>query len=157
STSDGAVLLCRLADPASGLPGFRDNLIGYFQRSLSESDSYEAAISVFTAWGKFSSDGTINSRTATSLLGRALEPARGKHPMSRLHPGFRDMDSVWGQAFEVAIRGDNTNQETGVPGDPLMVPETLARQETDTDTFANPPATPSLSPDAGTDTGVQAG
>jgi hypothetical protein len=77
--------------------------------------------------------------------------------MSRLHPGFPDMDSFWGQAFEVAIRGKNADQETDAPGDPLMVPEALARQDTDADAFAHAPATPSLPADAVTDAGALAG
>jgi len=156
STSAGAALLCGRADPASGQPGFRDVLIGYFQRSPSEPSSYEAAISVLKAWEKFSADGTISSRTATSVLGRALEPALGKNPMSQLHPGFPDMDSFWGQAFEVAIRGKDADQVTHAPGDPLMVPEAPARQDTDSDAFAYAPATPSLPTDAGTDASAQA-
>lgn len=157
STSAGAALLCGRADPASGQSGFRDNLIGYFQRSLSEPSSYEAAISVFKAWEKFSADGAISSQTAISVLGRALEPALGKNPMSRLRPGFPDMDSFWGQAFEVAVRGTNADQETDVPGNPLMVPEAPARQDTDADAFAYAPATPSPPADAGADASAQAG
>jgi hypothetical protein len=157
STSAGASLLCGRAGPASGQRGFRDALVGYFQRSLSEQSSYDAAISVLEAWEKFSADGAISSRTAISVLGRALEPALGKNPMSRLHPGFPDMDSFWGQAFEVAIRGENVDQEPGAPGDPLMAPEALARQETDTAASAYAPATPGLPADAGTDAGAEAG
>ncbi len=157
STSVGASLLCGRADPASGRPGFRDVLVGYFQRSLSEPSSYDAAISVLETWEKFSADGAISSRTAISVLGRALEPALGKNPMSRLHPGFPDMDSFWGQAFEVAIRGENLDQESGAPADPLMALEALARQDTDAAASACAPATPSLPADAGTDAGAEAG
>jgi hypothetical protein len=157
STSAGASLLCGRAGPASGQPGFRDVLVGYFQRSLSEPSSYDAAISVLEDWEKFSADGAISSRTAISVLGRALEPAIGKNPMSRLHPGFPDMDSFWGQAFEVAIRGENVDQESDAPGDPLMAPEALARQDTDAAASAYAPAAPSLQADAGTDAGAEAG
>jgi hypothetical protein len=157
STSAGAALLCGRAAPAGGQPGFREDLIGYFQRSLSEPSSYEAAISVFTAWEKFSADGTISSRTAISVLGSALGPALGENPMSRLHPGFPDMDSFWGQAFEVAIRGENADQETGAPGDPLGVPEALARQDTNATAPAYALAMPSPPAGAGTDAGAQAG
>ena len=157
STSAGAALLCGRAAPAGGQPGFRDDLIGYFQRSLSEPSSYEAAISVFTAWERFSADGTISSRTAISVLGSALGPALGENPMSRLHPGFPDMDSFWGQAFEVAIRGENADQETGAPGDPLRAPEALARQDTNATASAYVLAMPSPPVGAGTDAGAQAG
>ena len=152
STSVGAALLCEQADSARGQSGFQDNLIGYFQRSLSEPSSYEAAISVFKAWEKFSADGKISSQIAISVLGGALEPTLGKNPMSRLYPGFPDMDSFWGQAFEIAIRGKNADPETDAPGDPL-VPEALARQDTDADTFAYAPRLPA---EASTDAGAQA-
>ena len=155
STSAGAALLCGRAERASGQSGFRDVLIGYFQRSLSEPSSYEAALSVFKAWEKFSADGTISSQTAISVFGRALEPTLGKNPMSRLHPGFPEMDSFWGQAFEIAIRGDNADQETDASADPLVVPEAVARQASDADASAYAP--PSLTADAGTDVGAQAG
>jgi hypothetical protein len=118
STSAGAALLCGRADRASGQSGFRDNLIGYFRRSLYEPSSYEAAISVFKAWEQFSADGTISSQIAISVLGSALEPALGKNPMSRLQPGFPGMDTFWGQAFEVAIRGKNGALETDAPRRP---------------------------------------
>jgi hypothetical protein len=147
--------LCGRAERASGQSGFRDVLIGYFQRSLSEPSSYEAALSVFKAWEKFSADGTISSQTAISVFGRALEPTLGKNPMSRLHPGFPEMDSFWGQAFEIAIRGDNADQETDAPANPLVVPEAVARQASDADASAYAP--PSLTADAGTDVGAQAG
>ncbi len=156
-TSAGAALLCGRAGPASGQPGFRDILIGYFQRSLSEPSSYETAISVLKAWERFSGDGTISPRTAISVLGGALEPALGKNPMSRLHPGFPDMDSFWGQAFEVAIRGKNADQRTDLAADPLIAPEALARQDTDADALAYAPTTSSLPADAETDASAQAG
>jgi hypothetical protein len=157
STSAGAALLCGRAGPARGQPGFRDALIGYFQRSLFEPSSYEAAIAVFEAWERFSADGTISSRTAISVLGRALEPALGKNPMSRLHPGFPDMASFWGQAFEVALRGENVDQEMSAPEGPLMAPEALARQDTDADASVYARATPSFQADAGTDAVAEAG
>ena len=157
STSAGAALLCRRAHPASGRPGFRDVLIGYFQRSLSEPSSYEAAIFVLKTWEKFSADGIISSQTAIGVLGSALEPALGKNPMSRLHPGFPDMDSFWGQAFEVAIRGEDADRETDASRDPLMVTEALARQDTDADTSAYAPATPSPLAELRADAGAQAG
>ena len=158
STSAGAALLCDRAGPTSGQSRFRNVLIAYFQRSLSEPSSYEAAIVVLEAWEKFSADGTISPQTAISVLGRALEPALGKNPMSRLHPGFPDMDSFWGQAFEVAIRGENLDQETGAPGSQLTAPEALPRQDTDSDASVYaPPATPSLPADAGMDEGAEAG
>lgn len=154
STSGGAALLCGRADPVRGQPGFRDVLTGYFQRSLSEPSSYDAAVSVLRAWEKFSADETISSRTAINVLGRALEPALGKNPMSRLHPGFPDMDSFWGQAFEVAVRGKNPDQETDAPAGPLTAPEALPRQDADANTSAHAPTTSSLVADAGTDAGA---
>ena len=157
STIAGAALLCGRMGAASGHTGFRDVLIGYFERALSEPSSYEAAISVLKAWEKFAADGTISSRTAISVLGRALGPALGKNPMSRLNPGFPDMDSFWGQAFEVAIRGEDADQETGVPGVPVVVSGVLAGQDTNTDAPVYTPATPSLSTDMGTGTGAEAG
>jgi hypothetical protein len=157
STSDGAALLCGRAGPPSGQPGFREDLIGYFQRSLSEPSSYETAVSVLKAWEKFSADGTISARTAISVLGRALEPALGKNPMSSLQPGFPDMDSFWGQAFEVAIRGSNADQATGPPADPLVAQEALPGQDKDVDAFTRAPTRSSLPTAAGTDAGAQAG
>jgi hypothetical protein len=157
STSAGAALLCGRADPASGQPGFQGALIGYFQRSLSEPSSYEAAICVLMAWERFSGDGTISSRTAISVLGRALGPALENNPMSRLYPGFPDMGSFWGQAFGIAIRGENADREADALGDPLAPPETPARQGTRAVASAYPLATPGSPADAGTDAGAQAG
>lgn len=130
-TSAGAALLCRRAEPVSGQPGFRDNLVGYFQRSLSQPSSYEATIAVFGA----------------------LEPELGKNPMSRLRPGFPDMDSFWGQAFGVAIRGNDPDRETDA-----ALPEALARPDTGAVVYTpTKPATPNLSADAETDLGAYAG
>jgi hypothetical protein len=144
STSSGAGLLCGRADPAGGQTGFRENLIGYFQRSLSEPSSYEAAISVLRSWENFSNNGAISSQTAIGVLGKALEPALGKNPMSRLLPGFPGMDTFWGQAFEVAIRGQNDDRETNAPGEP----EAVASRDLDADAFSYVPAA---------DSGAQAG
>lgn len=116
SVSSGAALLSKRADPATGEAGFRDRLIDWFQRSTCESDtSYQATISVFQNWERFSADGTINSQIAIPVLGRSIEPALGKNPMRQLHPGFPDTDSFWSQVFTIAIRGEDALQELEVP------------------------------------------
>lgn len=116
SSSTGAALLSGRADPATGEAGFRDRLIGWFQRSSCESDtSYQATISVFQNWERFSADDTIDPRIAIAVLGRSIEPALGKNPMRQLHPGFPDTDSFWSQVFTIAIRGEDAVQEPEVP------------------------------------------
>lgn len=112
STPAGAELLCDQADPAGGRPGFQTSLAGYFRRSLSEPSSYDATMSVFEAWQKFSDDGTISPQVAIPVLGSALKPALAKNPMRRLHPGFPDMDSFWGHVFRDAIRDEDSDQRT---------------------------------------------
>jgi hypothetical protein len=108
SRPQGAALLCRRAEPGSGHPGFRAELIEYFRRSLAEPTSYEAAISVLKAWEGFSAEGQIDSETAISVLGVALVPVLRNHVTMRLHPGSWDLDSFWGRAFSVAIRTGGT-------------------------------------------------
>ena len=116
STSTGATLLSGRADPATGEAGFRDRLIDWFQRSTRESDtSYQATISVFQDWERFSADGTIDSRIAIPVIGKSIEPALGKNPMRQLHPGFPDTDSFWSQVFTIAIRGEDLSREPDVP------------------------------------------
>jgi hypothetical protein len=116
SISTGAALLSGRADPATGEAGFQDRLIDWFQRSTCESDtSYQATISVFQNWERFSADGTIDSRIVIPVLGRSIEPALGKNPMRQLHPGFPDTDSFWSQVFTIAIRGEDAVQEPEVP------------------------------------------
>jgi hypothetical protein len=116
STRIGAALLSERADPAAGEAGFRDRLIGWFQRSICESDSYQATISVFQAWERLSADGTIESQIAITVLGKSIEPALGKNPMRQLHPGFPNTDSFWSQVFTIAIRGEDPVQEPDVSG-----------------------------------------
>jgi hypothetical protein len=157
STTGGAALLCSRAAPATGQSDFRENLIDYFQRSLSMPTSYAATISVFKAWKEFADDGTISSRTASAVLGRALEPALGKNPMSQLHPGFPDMDSFWGRTFGVAIRGENADQTANTPANPPVMPEALAHPDPDKDAFTNAPTTPDQPTDMGTNAGAEAG
>jgi hypothetical protein len=38
------------------------------------------------------------------------------------------MDSFWGQAFEVAIRGKYADQQTDAPGDPVAALQPQARK-----------------------------
>jgi hypothetical protein len=108
SRPQGAALLCRRAESASGHPVFRSELIEYFRRSLAEPTSYEAAISVLKAWEKFSAEGQIDPETAIGVLGVALVPVLRNHVTMRLYPGSWDLDSFWGQAFSVAIRTGGT-------------------------------------------------
>jgi hypothetical protein len=141
STSTGAVLLCERANPATGQAGFRDRLINWFQRSADESDtSYQATVSVFQEWQKLSADGTISSRIAIPVLGRGIEPALGKNPMRQLHPGFPDMDSFWSQVFTIAIRGEETVQETDLADGPIAIPGAPIEQDPQPDgpAYANP-------------------
>lgn len=127
STSTGAVLLSGRADPATGEAGFRDRLIDWFQRSTRESDtSYQATISVFQGWERLSADGMIDSRIAITVLGKSIEPALGKNPMRRLHPGFPDADSFWSQVFTIAIRGEAPAQEADIP---VAGPDALTGQD----------------------------
>lgn len=122
STSAGAALLCGRADPDSGQAGYRNRLINWFQRSATESDiSYQATISVYQMWEKFSGDGTINARVAIPVLGRGIEPALGKNPMRQLRPGFPETDDFMGQVFTVAIRGEEGSPETDVIDAPPML------------------------------------
>jgi hypothetical protein len=131
STSMGAVLLCRRADPANGQPGFVDTLISYFQRSLCE--SYEHALAICEAWEKLAADEVINSQTASKVLGRALGSVLGKNPMSRLHPGFPDMSSFWGRTFEIAIRGEIPDHEADVLSGQSASPTIIAMPESKSD------------------------
>jgi hypothetical protein len=142
SISTGAALLSERADPATGEAGFRDRLIDWFQRSAGESDtSYQATISVFQNWERFSADGTINSQIVIPVLGRSIESALGKNPMRHLHPGFPDTDSFWSQVFTIAIRGK----------DPVVEPEVLATADASTEqdphgnglAYADPDTAPS--------------
>jgi hypothetical protein len=156
SGNTGAALLCERSDPATGQVGFRDSLIGWFQRAATESDaSYQAAISVYRKWEKFCADGTINAKVAIPVLGRGIEPAFGKNPMRQLHPGFPDMDDFWSQVFTIAIRGKEAVLETDVPDEPGAAPDAPLRQEPQADqpTYAQPTITPppeTASPEAST-------
>jgi hypothetical protein len=116
STSAGAALLSRLADPATGELGFQDRLVDWFQRAAHNSDaSYLATISVFKDWERFSAAGAIDSRIAITVLGKSIEPAFGKNPMRQLYPGFPDTDSFWSQVFIIAIRGEDPFHGTDIP------------------------------------------
>jgi hypothetical protein len=126
STSTGAALLCEQADPATDQAGYRDRLISWFHRSADESDtSYQATISVFRKWEKLSADGTISSRIAIPVLGRAIEPALGKNAMRQLLPGFPDMDNFWSQVFTIAVRGEEALQEADLPDSKVATPDAL--------------------------------
>jgi hypothetical protein len=156
SGNTGAALLCERSDPATGRAGFRDSLIGWFQRATTESDaSYQAAISVYQKWEKLCGDGTINAKVAIPVLGRGIEPAFGKNPMRQLHPGFPDMDDFWSQVFTIAIRGEEAVLETDIPDERGAAPDALVWQEPQADqpTYAEPTITPppeTVSPEAST-------
>jgi hypothetical protein len=146
STSAGAALLTGRADPATGEAGFRDRLIDWFQRSIREGDtSYQATISVFRDWERFSADGTIDPRITIPVLGRSIEPALGRNPMRQLHPGFPDTDSFWSQVFTIAIRGEDPVQEPGVP---VAAPDAPAGQDPHGDglAYVKPDTVPSREP-----------
>jgi hypothetical protein len=148
STSTGAALLSGRADPATGEAGFRARLIDWFQRSTRDSDtSYQAAISVFQDWERFSADGMIDSQIVIPVLGRSIEPALGKNPMRQLHPGFPDTDSFWSQVFTIAIRGEDPVQESDVP---VAGPDAPSGQDPQGDglAYAKPDTVPS--PEVGT-------
>lgn len=100
STEQGAVLLCGRI----GRPGFRGDLVGYFQRPLAEPASYEAAISVLKTWEKLAAEGSLDPRNTINILGKALEPEFGNKTIARLHPGTWDTESFWGQAFKMPAR-----------------------------------------------------
>ena len=116
----------------TGETGFRDGLIDWFQRSARENHQLPGHHLRLQKWEKFSADGTISSEIAITVLGRGIEPALGKNPMRQLHPGFPDMDSFWGQAFTIAIRGEDPVQETERPD----IPDASARQDPQADGLA---------------------
>jgi hypothetical protein len=124
STEQGAVLICCRG---AGRPGYRDDLIGYFQRSLAEPTSYEVAISVLTTWEKLTGEGILDLRNTINILGKALEPEFGNKTITRLHPGTWDTESFWGKAFKVALTGNEIHPEADAvrAADTRAVPNTL--------------------------------
>jgi hypothetical protein len=123
STEQGALLLCGQV----GRPGFRDDLISYFQRSLAESASYEAAISVLKTWEKLVTEGSLDPTNTMNIFGKALEPEFGNKTITRLHPGTWDTESFWGQTFKVALTGNEIRPEADASGvrDASAVPGVL--------------------------------
>jgi hypothetical protein len=162
-TKQGAVLLCGRTDPASDDSGFRDALISYFQRSLAEPASYEAAISVLKIWEELSAEGTLGSRIVINLLGRAIEPEFGNKTIERLHPGTWDTESFWGKAFKVALSGKDIGPKVDVSrnADEPMVSVVIRDEDIDEDAGAGEPtyapAIPATSTGEETDASAQAG
>lgn len=102
STLDGAMLLCKRADPATSDPDFEDPLASYFQQALTENHSKKKAISVALAWGVHSEAGELDSELTTRMFATALAPS-AKGSLFGEFPDVGNYRTYWGRIYHEAI------------------------------------------------------
>ncbi len=102
STLDGAILLCKRADLATGDPEFADTLASYFQQALADNHSSKRAISVALTWGVRSEAGELDSELTTRVFATALAPS-AKGSLFGEFPDVGDYRTYWGRVYHEAV------------------------------------------------------